>query len=127
MDKIDFINRVISLYPHAIKDHEAQFDTYNRALPTAQRVDYEQAYNLFCTSYKDSFPPAPGILRDFALSCLKAEEITGSKWLHVKVFNPIYNAVTDWDCFPAGTSENTILNTYKKRFGGEGWRLIEVY
>ena len=124
MDKIDFINRIISLYPHAIKDHETQFDTYNRALPTAQRVDYEQAYNLFCVEHKDSFPPAPGVLRELALKCLKQEAAQAQKWIHVKIYNPIYKAVVNTDCFPAGTSENTILNTYKKRFGGEGWRII---
>ena len=126
MDKIDFINRIISLYPHAIKDHETQFDTYNRALPTTQRADYEEAYNLFCVEYKDSFPPAPGILREFALRCVKQETATASKWIHVKIYNPILKAVINTDCFPAGTSEKAILNTYKKRFGGEGWRLIEA-
>jgi hypothetical protein len=126
VDKIDFINRIISLYPHAIKDHETQFDTYNRALPATQRADYEEAYNLFCVEYKDSFPPAPGVLRELALKCLKQEATQAQKWIHVKIYNPILKAVINTDCFPAGTSENTILNTYKHHFGGEGWKIIEV-
>ena len=127
MDKVDFINRIISLYPHAIVDKQAQFDTYNRAL-SKNKIDFDKLMDIFAQEYKDSFPPPAAILNEMSLKCCMEEEISqAQKWIHVKVFNPIYNAVTDLDCFPAGTSEKVILNTYKKRFGGEGWRLIEVY
>lgn len=127
MDKIDFIRRIINLYPHAIKDFEAQFDTYNRALKTNESVDYEKLYDLFCAEYKDSFPPPPGLLNEWAKDCYKQGTKTSSKWIQVNIYNPIYKCEQSTDCFPAGTSEQAILNYYKKRFGGEGWRIVEVY
>lgn len=126
MDKFDFINRIIALYPHAISDRQAQYDIYNRAL-SKDKIDFEKLLDVFSEEYKDSFPPPAGVLKEMALRCLKEEVKSASKWQQVKVYNPVYNCVTNKDCFPAGTSERAILNTYKKRFGGEGWRLIEVY
>ena len=127
MDKIDFINRIIALYPHAIVDKRAQFDTYNRAL-NKSRVDYEQLMNLFAEEYKDSFPPPAAILKEMSARCTKEEGQQSPKWQHVKVFNPIYNCVTNHDCFPAGTTEQQMLNAYKRMFpDSDGWRIVEVY
>ena len=127
MDKIDFINRIIALYPHSIVDKHAQFDTYNRAL-SKNKVDFDRLMDLYAEEYKDSFPPPAAILKEMADRCLKEEVQTAQKYIHVKVFNPIYNAVTNTDCFPAGTSEQAILNAYKKMFPNtEGWRIVEVY
>lgn len=128
MDKFDFINRIIALYPHAIKDHEAQYDTYKRALPVSDKVDYEEVYNIFCTEHKDNFPPPPALIKEWASRCIKTDYQPENKWIHVKIFNPIYNCVTNTDCFPAGTSETAILNAYKKMFPNtDGWRIVEVY
>ena len=125
MDKFDFINRIIALYPHAITDRDAQYDTYNRALNN--KIDFEKLMDLFAQEYNDSFPPPAATLREMSQRCLKEETITSQTWLHVKVFNPIYNCVTNTDCFPAGTSEEKILATYKKMFPNtEGWRIVEV-
>lgn len=127
MDKIDFINRIIALYPHSIVDKQAQFDTYNRAL-SKNKVDFDRLMDLYAEEYKDSFPPPAAILKEMSDRCLKEEIKTAQKYIHVKVFNPIYNAVTNTDCFPAGTSEQAMLNAYKKMFPNtEGWRIVEVY
>ena len=126
MDKFDFINRIIALYPHAITDKQAQFDTYNRAL-SKNRIDYEKLMDVFAEEYKDSFPPAPGILKEMASKCLKEEVIQADKWIQVKIYNPLLKCVMSTDAFPSGTSEQAILNTYKKMFGGEGWRILEVF
>ena len=127
MDKIDFINRIIALYPHSIVDKQAQFDTYNRAL-SKNKVDFDRLMDLYAEEYKDSFPPPAAILKEMSDRCLKEEAKTASKYVHVKVFNPIYNTVTNTDCFPAGTSEQAMLNAYKKMFPNtEGWRIVEVY
>lgn len=125
MDKFDFINRIIALYPHAITDKTAQYDTYSRVL--SNKVDYEQLMDIYANEYKDGFPPPAAILKELSARCIKQEAITAQKWLHVKVFNTLYNAITNGDCFPAGTTQEQMLNTYKNRFGGEGWKIIEVY
>lgn len=127
MDKFDFINRIIALYPHSITDKQAQYDTYNRAL-SKNKIDFEKLMDLFAEEYKDSFPPPAAILKEMSERCVKEEIKTAQKWIHVKVFNPIYNAVTNTDCFPSGTSEEKILATYKKMFQNtDGWRIVEVY
>ena len=126
MDKHDFINKIISLYPHAIKDYDAQYETYKHALPKSEKVDYDKVFEIYCTEHKDSFPPPPGLISEWAMRCIKLDYNPTSKWLHVKVYNPFYKCVVNTDCFPAGTSEQAILNTYKKRFGGEGWYIAEV-
>lgn len=126
MDKFDFINRIIALYPHAIKDGKAQYDLYNRVL--SNKVDYEKLMDIFANEYSESFPPPGAVLKEMASRCLKEEIVKSDKWIHVKIYNPIYKTVVNTDCFPAGTSEEVILNTYKKMFPGvEGWKLVEVY
>ena len=128
MDRADFISRIIALYPHAIKDQNAQFDTYKRALKKSLDVDYEQLMDLFAQEYRESFPPAPAILAEMANRCIKKEVQEAPKWLHVKVFNPLYNAVTNTDCFPAGTTEEQMLKSYQQMFPNiDGWRILEVY
>lgn len=128
MDRHDFISRIITMYPHIIKDDgvSSYYDLYKRAFG-GKDIDFEKLFDIFATEYKEKYPPTGAYLSELSLRCLKEKIETSQKWLHVKVFNPIYNAITDWNCFPAGTTEQTILNTYKHRFGGEGWRLIEVY
>lgn len=123
MDKFDFINRIIALYPHAIQDSKAQYETYKHSLSTSEKVDYDAVFDIYCKEYKNSFPPPPGQIQEWALRCIKPDYQPSSKWIHVKIYNPIDKAVVNTDCFPAGTSEEKILNFYKKRFGGEGWRI----
>lgn len=128
MDRSDFISKIIALYPHAIKDFDAYFDTYKRALKSSLKIDFEKLADLFAEEYKDNFPPAPGVLAEMAQRCLIEKPLEAKKILHVKVFNPMYNAITNTDCFPAGTTQEQMLNFFKKsfpKFGG--WRIVEVY
>lgn len=124
MDKFDFINWLISLYPHAIKDGKAQYDLYNRVL--SNKVDYDKLADIFSNEYADSFPPPGALIKEMASRCLKEEIVESDKWIHVKIYNPHLKTVVNTDCFPAGTSESAILNTYKKRFGGDGWKIMEL-
>lgn len=128
MDRHDFISRIISMYPHMIKDEgiSTYYDLYKRNL-YGKDVDYDKLFDLFATEYKSKYPPEGAEIGSMALRCLKTEIKPAEKWIHVKIYNPIKKAVINSDCFPAGTSEQAILNTYKKRFGGEGWQLVEVY
>ena len=125
MDKFDFINWLISLYPHAIKDSKAQYDLYDRAL-NKNKIDFNKLADIFSNEYADSFPPAGAVIKEMASRCLKEEVAQASKWIHVKVYNPIYKTVVNTDCFPAGTTEAQMLHFYQKRFGGEGWRIEEL-
>lgn len=125
MDKFDFINWLISLYPHAIKDSKAQYDLYDRVL-NKDKIDFNKLADIFSNEYADSFPPAGAVIKEMANRCLKEEAVQAAKWIHVKVYNPIYKAVINTDCFPAGTTEAQMLHYYKKRFGGEGWRIEEL-
>lgn len=126
MDKFDFINRIISLYPHAIKDGKAQYDLYDRVL-SKSKIDYEKLMDIFANEYSDSFPPPGAVLKEMATRCIKQDVVQSAKLLHVRVYNPFLKRVINTDCFPAGTTEEQMLATYKKRFGGEGWRIEEVY
>lgn len=130
MDKFDFINRIIALYPHAIKDGKAQYDLYNRVL--SNKVDYEKLMDVFANEYSESFPPPGAVLKEMASRCLKEEIITGDKGIHVKMktppdFGKKYGNGGNIDVFPSGWSAEKILNYYKKHFGGEGWRIERVY
>ena len=126
MDKFDFINRIIALYPHAITDKTAQYDTYSRVL--TNKVDYEKLLDIFAGEYKDNFPPPAAILKEMSKRCLKQEDVQAQKWLNVKVYNPIYKCVTNSDCFPAGTTTEQMINAYKKLFPNtDGWKIVEVY
>lgn len=128
MDRTDFISQIIALYPHAIKDFNAQFDTYKRAIKASLDIDYDLLMDIFSQEYKDGFPPPPGVLSEMANRCIRQEAKEASKWLHVKVFNPIYNTVTHGDCFPSGTTEAQMIKTYEKMFPNtQGWKIVEVY
>ena len=130
MDKFDFINRIIALYPHAITDKQAQYDTYNRAL-SKDKIDFEKLMDLFAEEYKDNFPPPAGILKEMAQRCLKQEVVSTTQNKQLKMKPPAdfvkkYGNNGNCDCCPSGWSEIQILNYYKNRFGGE-WQIIEVY
>ena len=74
MDRFDFIDRIIALYPHAIKDREVQYDIYKRAL-TAKNIDFEKLMDRYSSEYKDSFPPPAAWLKEQSLKCLKPETV----------------------------------------------------
>lgn len=131
MDKIEgvnqFLNRLTTYYSASFKneyDKEVWKDctleeVYN------PNIDYDKLFKLLVkTAYNGNFIPDVSQIKEASNNCIKADFKPEAKWIHVKIFNPIYNRVINTDCFPAGTSEQAILNTYKKRFGGDGWRLV---
>lgn len=132
MDKItsanQFLNRLTSYYSSSFRsDYEKEVwkdctleEIYN------PNIDYDKLFKVLVkTAYNGNFIPDTKQILEASKGCFKETE--SAKWIHVKIYNPILKAVINTDCFPARTSEKAILNTYKKRFGGEGWRLIEVY
>ena len=126
MDKFDFINWLISLYPHAIKDSKAQYDLYDRVL-NKNKIDFDKLANIFSNEYADSFPPAGAVIKEMANRCIKEEIAQAPKWVHVRVYDPRYKVVRSTDCFPATDTEEQILAWYKKRFKCDGWRIEEIY
>lgn len=125
MDRYDFINRIISMYPYHIKDGgvDAFYDRYNRALGTLN-IDYEKLFDIFSTEYEDKTPPTGKWLKDNARRCYKAD-CKKEKWQHVKVYHPKLDSTLQ-DCFPTGTTQETILNTYRTMFPEtEGWRIVQ--
>ena len=127
-DRHDFISRIISMYPHMIKDEgiDAYYDLYKRNL-YGKDIDYEKLFELFATEYKDKYPPTGSYIGELASRCLKQEVVQAQKWLNVKVYNPVYKCVTNSDCFPAGTTTEQMINAYKKLFPNtDGWKIVEV-
>lgn len=130
MDKFDFINWLISLYPHAIKDSKAQYDLYDRVL-NKNKIDFDKLADIFSNEYSDSFPPPGAVLKEFASRCIKEDVIQADKWIHVKMktppdFGKKYGNGGNIDVFPSGWSDEKIVNYYQKRFDGEGWKILEV-
>ena len=128
MDRHDFISKIIAMYPHIIKDDgvDAYYDLYKRSF-YGKNVNFEKLFDLFATEYKDKYPPSGAYLSELANKCLNEERTDANKWIQVRIYNPIYKCEQSTDCFPAGTSEQAILNTYKKMFGGDGWKILETY
>lgn len=126
MDKFDFINRIVALYPHAIKDQEAQYDTYKRALPISEKVDYEEVYNIFCTEHKDSFPPPPALIKEWATRCIRAD-YKNKKFVHfafrdIQTGKVIRNCASD---VPMSPEQG--LKWIKAVSHSDNWEVAEVY
>lgn len=130
MDKIltvnQFLNRLTVYYSSSFKnDYEKEVwkdctleEIYN------PNVDYDKVFKVLIRSaLNGNFIPDAKQIKDACKGCYKEGQT--SKWVHVKIYNPHLKTVVNTDCFPAGTSESAILNTYKKRFGGEGWQIME--
>lgn len=89
-------------------------------------IDYDKLFKqLIREAYNGNFIPDVKQILEASKSCYK--DSRSKKWLHVKVFNPLYNRITNGDCFPSGTTEEQMIKTYKKMFPNtEGWRIVEV-
>lgn len=126
MDKHDFITRIISLYPHAVKDHNAQYEVYKHALPKSERVDYDQVFEIFCTEHKDSFPPPPGLVSEWARRCIKAEYKNG-KLINVALMNTETGQVLRNAASETPLTEAQIMKWIVGETGHNNWRIVEVY
>lgn len=126
MDKTDFIKRIIGLYPHAIKDYDAQFDTYNRALTMNEKVDYEQVYDIFCTEHKDSFPPPPALINEWAKRCRKVE-YTGKNLINFAFRNTETGVILRNSASDVPLTVEQALNWIKTVSHSDSWEVAEVY
>lgn len=127
MDKYDFINRIIALYPLAIKDSEARYDLYSRAL-SKDKIDYDKLMDVYANEYSENFPPTSIVLKEMSKKCIKEEATCENTWIHFRIYNPILKCITTTDCFPSGTTEEAAINSYKKKFpNSEGWKILNVY
>lgn len=133
MEKIDgvnqFLKRLTTYYSSSFKNEYEKEVWIDCTLDEVYNpnVDYDKLFKtLVKTAYNGNFIPDVKQILEASKGCYKTSET--SKWINVKVYNPIYKTVVNTDCFPAGTSEEAILNTYKKMFPNvEGWKLVEVY
>lgn len=127
MNLSEFITKLFNRYKSTAPDIDDKKEEITSILISkCEKIDFQKLLDLIAKESESDFLPAGGKISEWARRCYKTEYKKSGKWLHVKVFNPIYNAVVNTDVFPAGTSERAILNTYKKRFGGDGWRIVEV-
>lgn len=125
MDKFDFINRIIALYPHAITDKQAQYDTYSRAL-SANKIDFEKLMDIFANEYKDGFPPPAATLKEMAARCIKTEyEVKRIK--QVRFMNTLTGLVRSTDAFEGNYTDEQLLRWKRIKSGHDNWELVEVY
>lgn len=136
MDKIltvnQFLNRLTVYYSSSFKsDYEKEVwkdctleEIYN------PNIDYDKVFKVLIRSaLNGNFIPDVKQIKDACKGCYK--EGQASKWIHVKMktppdFGKKYGNGGNIDVFPSGWSSEKILNYYKKRFGGEGWQIMEL-
>lgn len=125
----EFVDKVFKRYVCATDPEEKKEEYASTLFHLSGKVDFDKLLDVVSKNNKKDFvPPASDVL-DWAKSCYKQDfrKANSSGWLQVKIYNPITKCNQATDCFRAGTDEETILNTYKKRFGGEGWRIVEIW
>ena len=125
----DFLNRLTEYYSASFKNESDKelWKDYTLDEIYNVNVDYDKLFKvLIRESFNGNFIPDVKQINEAAKSCYKN---TGSKqWVHVKVFDPILNCVTNTDCFPSGTTEEQMIRAYQKMFSNsKGWKIVEVY
>ncbi len=124
----EFIEKVFKRYVCASDTDEKKEEYASTLFELCGKVDFEKLLDVISRNNEKDFVPSASNVLEWSKSCYKQEYKKGSGgWVHVKVYNPIYKTVVNTDCFPAGTTEAQMLHYYKKRFGGEGWRIEEIY
>lgn len=125
----DFIDKIFKRYVCNADIDEKKEEYGDALIHLAGKIDFQKLLEVVSKNNKKDFIPSVSEVLEWSKSCYKTEfKKSANGWIHVKVFNPIYNCVTNTDCFPAGTSESAILNSYKKMFPNtDGWRIVEVY
>ena len=128
MDVNEFIDKLFTLYPNSWTGDNMflKKKQYLAALDNG-KIEFEKLFDRIAKYNNSSFMPEPAWLREQSIYCYKEEyKNTKSEWLSVRVYDPILKTIRNTDCFKKGTSEKGILNFYKKKFGGYGWKIIEV-
>lgn len=123
----EFIDKVFNRYVCASDVTEKKEEYASNLLDLCGKIDFYKLLDVISKNNAKDFVPQVKEVREWAKSCYKKEFKKGvGGWIHVKIYNPILKAVINTDCFPTGTSEQTILNTYKTDHGSDGWQIIEV-
>ena len=127
MDVKEFVSKLFLLYPNSYtSDNEFLKKRQYLVALEAKKIDFQKLMDRVAKNHTSEFMPTTAWLLEEACYCYP--KIAEKEWLNVKVYNPIYKAVTNTDCFPSGTTERQMLNFYKARFPNtEGWRIVEVY
>lgn len=126
MDVREFVSKLFLLYPNSYtSDNEFLKKRQYIVALEGKKIDFQKLMDRIAKNHKSEFMPTTAWLLEEACFCYP--QTASKEWIQVRIYNPIYKCEQATDCFPAGTSEQAILNTYKKMFGGEGWRIIETY
>lgn len=126
----EFIDKIFNRYKCTAPDIDDKKDEYTSVLVArANRVNFQKLLDLIAKEHTGDFIPNASKILEWSGRCYKAEFKKEYKpWVNVKVLNPVYDCVTNIDCFPSGTTEQQMINAYKKLFPGtEGWKIMEVY
>lgn len=126
----EFIDKLFNRYKCTSPDLNDKKDEYTSVLMTRSgKVNFQKLLDLIAREHSGDFIPNASKILEWATRCYKVEfKKEYRPWLHVKVYNPIYKTVTNTDCFPAGTTQEQMIATYKKMFPNtEGWKIVEVY
>lgn len=123
----DFLNRLTEYYSASFKNESDKelWKDYTLDEIYNPNVDYDKLLKLLIRrAHNGNFVPDSKQINEDAKECYKAT--AQKKWLHVKVFNPLYKAVTNTDCFPAGTSEEAMLRAYNTIYPSKEWKIIKI-
>ena len=126
----EFIDKIFNRYKCTAPDLDDKKEEYTSVLISkCDKVDFQKLLDMIAREHESDFIPSASKVLEWSVRCYKTSfKKTEKQWLHVKVFNPIYNCVTNNDCFPAGTTEEQMLKVYQKMFPNtQGWRIVEVY
>ena len=129
MNLSDFIDKLFNRYKCTAPDIDDKKEELTSVLVAkCGKIDFQKLLDLIAREHDGDFLPNASSVLGWSKRCYKNDYVnTNKEWIQVKIYNPIYKTVMSNDCFPAGTSEETILKWYKKRFGGDGWKVLEVY
>ena len=126
----EFIDKIFNRYKCTSPDLNDKKEEYTSVLISRSgKIDFQRLLDLVAREHSGDFIPNASKILEWSKRCYKTEFKKEFKpWINVKVFNPIYNCESNHDCFPAGTTEQQMLNYYKQRFPlTEGWKILEVY
>lgn len=126
----DFLKQMRKKFPQNIKDD------FNYEVWTTDcvkylynpKVDYAKLYELVVKfNPNGNFIPDTAWLYEQQSNCYKKEAKKETLFLQVKIYNPIYDSISSFDCFPKGTSKETMIKTYEKITKVKGWKVLEVF
>ena len=126
MNLSEFIDKLFNRYKCTAPDIDDKKEEVTSVLINkCGKIDFQKLLDIIAREHDSDFLPSTSDVLYWSNRCYKPDcKNIENEWIHVKIYNPFLKAVVNTDCFPAGTSEQAILNTYKKRFGDGDWRII---